>query len=575
MRLHARTGGRRVRLVALPLVVLCTCGESSERPPNVLLVSLDSTRHDLLSCYGRVPRHAPSRPTSPNIDRLAGEGVRFARAYATSSWTLPSHVALMTGQPDLVHGVEFDELSLHESRPLLAELLHGNGYRTAGFYSGPYLSPTYGFGRGFERYEACYGDALAAALEAQERATAALENVDRSDRARMDEALARANEAAARAEALSHQDVSSLGVTDAVLDELAAAREDSRPWFVFAHYFDPHYDYVPPAPHDGRFDPEYGGAVDGRDFLSNPAVSVTDPQPNRPKHRRRTISDRDLEHVLALYEGELEWTDRQVGRILDDLRAHGELDDTVVVVLSDHGDEFFEHGNIGHRRTLFEEVLRVPLVLRYPAGLPAGITSDAVASIHDVPATVLELVGIDAPDGLLSRSLVPLARDDAPASEGRAIGRLVDPLLVPTEHGMGQRLRIQEVFVRWPIKIRRMREWVDPTPVTPPGGRDALLEEADADRAEDVLLAWIDLEECPEERLDQYSADFGHPAARAALEEFQSVYRAMAELRLEPRQAGPGGPSEDLLRGLGYGGSEAPDASVLPFDRLLLPPPGD
>ena len=572
---RARLMSHRSQRTILLALALCACGPrpdgDSNARPNVLLVSLDSTRRDLLSCYGRIPTHAPDRATTPRIDSLAGEGVLFERAYTTTSWTLPSHMALMTGQPDLVHGVEYDDLSLHPARPLLAEVLQAEGYRTAGFYSGPYLAPEYGFGRGFETYRACYGSDLARALEAQAIAETAFESATTSaERNRLARPLA---EAVLEAESRAHGDITSRTVTDAALEELAVLRMDDRPWFLFVHYFDPHYDYVPPSPHDKAFDPDYSGDMDGRDFYRNPAISVPSPLPNRPKNRVRTVTDRDLEHVIALYEGELAWTDAQLGRILDDIEAAGEMDRTLVIVLSDHGDEFFEHGNIGHRRTIFEEVVQVPLVMRYPPGLPGGTRVRGVASIVDVFATVTDLTGSSTPQDLASRSLLGSVAAHKDPTRGRALARIVDPRTVDTPDGPGQRIRIQEAFVRWPIKIRRMRQWIDPKPGVTGSSRTKMLERADEDRSLDRILAWTDLELNPGERLEAYNQDFSDPRARAALEEFQQLYMEPGGRRLGPQLA-ESSASDGALAGLGYGGDDAAETEDLAVDRFLLTPPG-
>ncbi len=559
-------------LAAVASVLTACGGKASSDPPNILLISLDSTRQDLLSCYGRKPVHAPPLKTTPNIDRLAAEGVRFENAYASTSWTLPSHAALLTGQPDLVHGVEYDSLAISASRPLLAEVLGSNGYRTTGFFSGPYLSPDYGFGRGFERYAACYGNDLALALEEQARCVRDV--LSTADPQRATALQAEYSRAVKEAELLSQRDVSSKMVTDAVLGELASARIDDRPWFIFAHYFDPHYDYVPPPPHDGSFDPDYQGSIDGRNFYRNPAVSVPKPLSNRPRNRERTIGKRDLEHIQALYEGEIHWTDTQVGRILDDLRAHGELDTTLVVLLSDHGDEFFEHGNIGHRRTLFEEVLKVPLIMRYPARLPAGKVPVGVASLPDVFATVLELAEIECPSGVMSASLVQLATGREDTTQGRAFGRLVDPRTVSTKDGPGLRIRIQETFIRWPIKIRRMCQWVDPSPAMPEPHRSAMLARADNERARDLMLAWIDLEQTPGEGPGDYSANFDTPESQAALAEFRRLYQRMTDLREQPQSPDQAGAPESVLSALGYAGADSAAVEELMVDRFLLAPPG-
>src|SRR4029077_5777092 len=127
---------------------------------------------------------------------------------------------------------------------------------------------------------------------------------------------------------ISHRDVTSDQVTNAVLAALEASGKDGRPWFVFAHYFDPHYDYIPPPPYDTRFDPDYTGTIDGEGFLTNPRIARRDP--SRPNAYLREIGDRDLEHVIALYEGEVAWVDYHLGRLFRALDAGGQAARTLV-----------------------------------------------------------------------------------------------------------------------------------------------------------------------------------------------------------------------------------------------------
>src|SRR5690242_7828587 len=144
---------------------------------NVLLLSLDTVRQDMLGCYGHRPRRAPAEAVTPAIDRLAAEGVRMVDAYAPSSWTLPSHVSLLTGEPPLVHGVETEVGTIDPSTPTLAEILKRHGYRTVGVYSAPYLEPHWGFDRGFDRYAAAYAPEM---LAASARADAMRGDVERA-----------------------------------------------------------------------------------------------------------------------------------------------------------------------------------------------------------------------------------------------------------------------------------------------------------------------------------------------------------------------------------------------------------
>ena len=549
------------------------CGGAADAPStNVLLISLDSTRRDLLGAYGRDPVHAPGTSPSPNLDRLASQGVLFEDAYSTTSWTLPAHASLLAGVPEVVHSVDLDVQGLDPDLSYLPAILGEHGYRTAGFYSGPYLEPRFGFGRGFDRYEACYGGELVAASAEFGRARAAFEEALRSgDPSAQAAAEGRMNAAEEALQRGSHRDRSSRSVTDAVLDELAQAARERGPFFVFAHYFDPHFDYLPPPPYDRRFDPHYDGTITGEGFIENPAVYDWE-------SGTRRVSERDLEHIQALYEGELAWTDAEVGRILSALDSLELAHDTLVVVVADHGDEFFEHGSIGHRKTLWEEVVRVPLIARLPGVLPEGERIDGLVSITDVPASVLEAVGLEHLAPPRSRSFFSLAR--GAEDEGRDVfGRLVtsEPAVLGfrTASGPGRlpvmRVRVTETYRRGSIKVLRERAWTEHPPVS-----GELARELEGQRAEQLAreeLSWIDLERHPDEPADAWSRSFEDPAARDALRAFRAGYETLLELRARASAVESDPAAASALEGLGYGGGG--DTSPLASDRLALPPPGE
>jgi arylsulfatase A-like enzyme len=312
--------------------------------PNILLVSIDSLRADHVHAYGYGPE------TSPAIDRLAREGVLFRTAVSPTSWTLPAHLSLFTGLTPQQHGVVADDQRLRDDAPLLSEVLWRKGYTTVGFVSAPYLDSAYGFDRGFEHYDDY---------------TIAKRSFADSQRGPTSPALLRLFE-----------------------DWFAAwkAGGRQRPFFAFVHMWDVHYDYTPPRPFDTWFDPDYTGAVTGEDFETNPAIHPG-------------MAARDLAHVVALYDGEIRYTDLHLGLILDRLRAAGVLDDTIVVVTADHGDEFFEHGRKGHKQALYDESVRVPLVMRFPARIPAGRIVDAQVRLIDVATTIIALAGLPAQPG--------------------------------------------------------------------------------------------------------------------------------------------------------------------------------
>ena len=342
-----------------------TANHADEARPNIVLISVDTLRADHLGCYGY------QRNTSPHIDQLAAEGALFENAISSTSWTLPAHSALFTGLADTVHGCLDIKQRLAESRSTLAERLKSAGYTTIAFFSGATMHPIFGLAQGFDEYQDCtsYAD--------QSTELAADGQVP------WDEAV----RAAARA------DVTSPRVHHEVQRWLQG--NQSRPFFMFIHMWDVHADYIPPRPYDQMFDPDYDGPITGRDVRHNPAINAKMPA-------------RDIEHLIALYDGEIAWTDAHIGKILADLDTLGLRDSTIVALLSDHGEEFFEHGGKGHRQTLFDEVIHIPLIIRYPARIPAGRRYSQQACMIDMLPTVLALSNQPPPTDVMGQSLAPL-----------------------------------------------------------------------------------------------------------------------------------------------------------------------
>ncbi|MCC6764613.1 MAG: sulfatase [Deltaproteobacteria bacterium] len=561
-------------LVATPLACQRTPPQARQ-PYNVLFVSLDTVRQDVLGTYGHRPRFAPDASTSPALDRLAREGVRMADAYSSSSWTLPSHLSMFTGMAPLAHGVESESGVLDPAIATMAEILADHGYRTAGIYSAPFLDPHWGFGRGFATYTAVYGgEANAAAEHVAALRRASEEAAAAADWTRYDDAKRRQAEAERALNDRSQTVVTSAEVAAAAVAELDALAREGRPWFLFAHFFDAHCDYVPPPPWNRRFDPDYGGTFDGKNCMGGPAVGT--PDPNEPGALLRTIGERDLQHAYALYEGEVGWVDDHLGTILRALDRTGMAATTLVVVVSDHGEEFFEHAGLGHRRTLYEEVVRIPMVLRLPGVLPAGATVDGPVSLTDLLPTVLEILG-----------LPPAPTVDGAASFLAALrkGRVDRPLLLRTVMMFGGEVRVdagapvalrqvvvQDGFRQGPIKILRRRSWPQfqaglATDVAAILGREAAAQYARE------TVRWIDLARAPDEPLAGYSADFDEPAARAALAAFRREYdTVLARRAAEHRTSTLPRNVRSRLESLGY--IERGGGPAFPEPDLVLPPPG-
>ncbi len=321
-------------------------------PARVIAIGINTLRPDRLSAYGAV------RATSPNLERLVGEGVRFDRAYASSPWTLPSMASVFTSLSPPQHGVEDRGARLDANVPTLARAFTEAGWRSAGIVTHIYVSRRFGLDSGFADWSELGID----------------ENFREGQQPRADI------------------------VVDAVLAWLRL--HASERFFLYVHLFDPHWDYAPPAPFDRRFtDPGYGGPADGsfrwlRRFVGG----------------RAAMAPADLAQVIALYDGEIAFTDAQLGRLFAAMRERGIWDDTLVAVFADHGEEFQEHGSVHHIRTLYDEVLRVPLLLKPAGGRSPGMRAVVPERVRllDVAPTLRELSGLRAPPTFRGESLVPL-----------------------------------------------------------------------------------------------------------------------------------------------------------------------
>lgn len=352
------------------------CGQTDrgnfDNRVNILLISIDSLRPDHLGCYGY------DRDTSPVMDKLAHTGVLFKNTVSTTSWTLPAHISLFTSMDIMVHGVKGDGLSLYEEIGSLARELKEAGYRTGAFCSSPYMNPAFGLDRGFDSYH----------------------NIDLEMPGFEDTILPPEKQRDA-----VHDDITSPRITELACEWLKKNKD--KPFFLFLHFWDVHYDYIPPDPYDRKFDPEYDGDIDGRGFIHNPLVN---PQ----------MSERDLNHIIALYDGEIAWVDHHLGMIMEKLKESGLLERTLIVVTADHGDEFFEHGGKGHRNTLYDEVVKIPLIINGPGVTEKGMTVGEQAGIIDISPTILKLVGLKIPSWMQGRSLLPVP-GNAPEQEEREV----------------------------------------------------------------------------------------------------------------------------------------------------------
>jgi len=350
-------------------------------PSIVVLVSVDTTRADFVSFNGHRP------VTTPFMDTLAREGVVFSTAYSTSSWTPPAMASLLTGLFPTSHGVisgniqrldHVEQPPLPETLTTLAEAFHRAGYTTIGIPANRHLMARLGFAQGFDSY---YPDA----------------------------AFLPAN-----------------GVNNRVRKQLASVFGPRwrQTWkngkvFLWIHYFDPHDPYFAREPWIDRYAPDYR-----RHPESYPANIVMKRIKLRFPHPDRAVGER----IRPLYESEISFWDDRFHRLATEL---GLADRNVLLVFTaDHGEEMAEHGALGHSQSLHEELVRVPLMLRWPAGLPGGSTVTHPVSILDVFPTMMDLAGITPPAGLQGKSLAPLMT----GGSGRSRGPVHMGLFPPKPH---------------------------------------------------------------------------------------------------------------------------------------------
>jgi arylsulfatase A-like enzyme len=343
--------GLRVAGALASLCAALACGGAPEPPRHLVLISLDTLRADRLGLHGYAQR------TSPELDRWAERAFVFERALAPSNATIASHHALFQSR------FAGAALADRDGAPTLAELLRQQGFRTVAFTGGGTMSREAGFARGFELWQEGLEDFA--------------ESVPRALR---------------------------------FLDEVA--RGDARA-YLFVHGFDVHLPYDPPEPYASRFAPPgYAGPVTGPATLPLlRGVRRIFEQAHRASPPALDATDRA--RVSALYDAEIASMDAWLARLLARIDAADLRGDTLVAILSDHGEEFWEHGSVLHAHTLYQELLHVPLLLRVP-GREARVRRIAErVSLLDVLPTLLELLEVPAPAELRGRSLVPLLDGEA------------------------------------------------------------------------------------------------------------------------------------------------------------------
>lgn len=339
---------------------------SATKPPNILLIVVDTLRWDFISAYG-FP-HA----LTPNIDALAREGVLYENAISASPWTTPSHASLFTGQYPSRNGVDGRNIFLDPASKTLADELSRMGFQTAGFINNVYIRRQTGLGRGFQQYEEFWGRNECSSIML------------------LIEFL--------REKFNPREDTGAMETRNAVNDWLHHDWSKKHPFFLFVHLMEPHAPYGTPVSTIQKFLP--------RDVTTQQALRVNQ-DPEIFISGKLKMSPQDFEILTALYQNDINYVDSVIGEIIQDFRKQNLLDNTLVIFTSDHGEHFGDHGLMSHELSLYDVLLHVPLIIRFPNRNHSGTRIKEIVETIDIFPSILHFVKSESKLDLQGFSLLP------------------------------------------------------------------------------------------------------------------------------------------------------------------------
>ena len=324
---------------------------------NVVVLLIDTLRASKVQAY-----YPKTRVKTPTIDAFASGGTLFERSQSPENWTKPAVASVLTSLHPATHKTKQDASKLPKSALMLSEVYQKAGFETASFIANGYVSNAFGFDQGWDHYTNYIREAR---------------NTNASN---------------------------VFGEAEGWIEK----NKDGR-FFVYIQTIDPHVPYDPPAKFLEMYDPQpYNGQVRNR----RTHLMLDDAKKNPKKY---TFTKRDKERIEALHDGEISYHDEYFGKFLAKLRELGLDENTIIVVTSDHGEEFQEHGSWGHGHSVYQELLGVPLMFRWPGVIPANARIGPVVSTLDIGPTVLEATGVPIPEEFEGRSLLGFMRGDWPA----------------------------------------------------------------------------------------------------------------------------------------------------------------
>jgi arylsulfatase A-like enzyme len=413
----------------------CRSAPPPEELPNIVLIVVDTLRADKLGVYGN------KRGLSPFLDELAGRGTLFLNAYAPSSWTCPSVASLFSSRYASQHGVNSFDARLAPEEITMAEVLAERGYVGGGFSANLRMLEVNGYAQGFKVWHAYMGS--------------------------------QTNDLKPRADVLRRE---SIGWIKPI------AGDRARPKLLYLQYMEPHTPYQPIEPFRSTF-------IRGSEAVNEQAALTK-------LEKQQRLTPAEIERLESLYDGEVAAVDAEIRTLFDDLGKLGLLDNAVIIITADHGEEFGEHGKMLHGFTLFNTVMRIPLIIVAP-GFPAGRVVEDNVSLVDVAPTVLELASLPAPPPFEGRSLVPMMRNPySPqalwarmrwALNGHEVIGEIEPFAGPTDFRWHTQAIVggpDKVLVNPKGAAVQFNLQADPREIEPTTVSDALLQRLKARRTE-------------------------------------------------------------------------------------------
>ena len=359
-----------------------------EPAKNLVMVVLDTTRADSFEAFKN-----GNKISTPVFDAFQKDSLTFSSAYNNGNWTKPSVTSLLSGLTAMTHGATKPASKVPDKAKLLPEYLKENGFDTIAFSANPVVGPAHGFDRGWDSmtvYEHSAGDG----------------------------------------HAMYHR----------AADWIKTRKEDPDRFFMFIQTIDAHTTYAPPRNYSKPYHKENYNGIIGTGFTREEQRDINE--------RKLKVGDKDKAWIDALYKGEVTYQDEKLGVLLDTLKTEGLLENTVVVVTNDHGEEIFDHGTIGHGWQLYEEMIRAPLVIHHPKIFGAGMFSKSTEHV-DVAPTLMEALGLSSMRNIDGQSFFENVRK-AKTTEG--------PITYAVSMSdNGKRTVISE---NWKLIVHRTKGWI-------------------------------------------------------------------------------------------------------------------